>query len=135
MTNVNLVESLIALLPLLIVGATAVVVMLSIAFARNHWWNATITVVGLNLALLSLFAVVRVLPLEVTPMFMIDGYAVFYMGFVLVTALACATLLHAYMDKFTDNREEMYLLLVLSTAGGLVLACAQHMASFFIGLE
>lgn len=135
MTNVNLAESLIALLPLLIVGATAVVVMLSIAFARNHWWNATITVVGLNLALLSLFAVVRVLPLEVTPMFMMDGYAAFYMGFVLVTALACATLLHAYMDKFTDNREEMYLLLVLSTAGGLVLACAQHMASFFIGLE
>jgi NADH-quinone oxidoreductase subunit N len=134
MTVIN-IQDLIVLLPLLIVGLTAVVVMLSIAFARNHWWNATITVTGLNLALISLIAVVRFIPREVTPMFMVDGYACFYMGFILVTALACATLLHAYMENFTENREEIYLLLTLSTAGGMVLACAQHMASFFIGLE
>lgn len=131
----NLVDSLIALLPLLIIGATAVVVMLAIAFARNHSWNATIAVIGLNLALLSLIAVGQVVPLVVTPMFMVDGYATFYMGFVLITALACATLLHAYMDDFSKNKEEMYLLLVLSAAGGLVLACATNMASFFIGVE
>ncbi len=133
--NANLIQSLLAMLPLLIVSATAVVVMLSIAFARNHWWNATVTVVGLNLALISLIFTVTAIPREVTPMLMIDGYAAFYMGFVLVTALACATLLHAYMEDFDRNREEVYLLLVLSALGGMVLACAQHMASFFIGLE
>lgn len=129
------IQELIALLPLMLIGLTAVVVMLAIAFARHHWWNATITVVGLNLTLLSLFVVGQVVPLEVTPMMMVDGYAIFYMAFVLITALACATLLHAYMENFTENREEIYLLLVLSTAGGLLLACAQHMASFFIGIE
>lgn len=133
--NANLIPQLIALLPLIIISLTAVVVMLAIAFARNHWWNATISVVGLNLALLSLFAVGDVIPLEVTPMFRIDGYALFYIGFVIVTALACCTLMHAYLDDFKENREEMYLLLLLSTAGGVVLACAQNMASFFIGLE
>ncbi len=35
-----------ALLPLLITAATTVFVMLAIAIRRNHWWNATVTVVG-----------------------------------------------------------------------------------------
>lgn len=134
MTEISL-HDLVALLPLLIIGFTAVVVMLAIAFSRHHWWNATLTVVGLNLALISLFAAAEMTPRTVTPMFVIDGYAIFYMAFILMTALACATLLHAYMENFKENREEVYLLLLLSTAGGLVLACAQHMASFFIGIE
>ena len=41
-------QHLIALLPLLIVGLTVVVVMLSIAWRRNHFLNATLSVIGLN---------------------------------------------------------------------------------------
>jgi uncharacterized protein (DUF983 family) len=37
-------QQLIALLPLLIVGLTVVVVMLSIAWRRNHFLNATLSV-------------------------------------------------------------------------------------------
>lgn len=48
-------EQLIALLPLLITGLTVVVVMLSIAWRRNHFVNATLTVIGLNIALVSLW--------------------------------------------------------------------------------
>ena len=47
------VAQLIALLPILITGATAVLVMLSIAIKRQHDVNATITVIGLNAALVS----------------------------------------------------------------------------------
>jgi NADH-quinone oxidoreductase subunit N len=50
-------QQLIALLPLLIVGLTVVVVMLGIAWRRDHFINATLTVIGLNLALLSLYFV------------------------------------------------------------------------------
>ncbi len=48
-------QQLIALLPLLIVGLTVVVVMLSIAWRRNHFLNATLSVLGLNAALVSLW--------------------------------------------------------------------------------
>ncbi|MCL7680581.1 NADH-quinone oxidoreductase subunit N, partial [Klebsiella pneumoniae] len=50
-------QQLIALLPLLIVGLTVVVVMLSIAWRRNHFLNATLSVLGLNAALVSLWFV------------------------------------------------------------------------------
>jgi NADH-quinone oxidoreductase subunit N len=131
-------EQLLALLPLLITGGTAILVMLAIAVRRNHFWNATLTVVGLNLALASVaWLAWRGLPqpIQVTPLLVVDGYSLFYMGLVIATTLACATLCHAYMEGYPANREELYLLLVLACTGGVVLACSRHLASLFIGLE
>ncbi|MBG4418923.1 NADH-quinone oxidoreductase subunit NuoN [Pseudomonas aeruginosa] len=129
------IQHFIALLPLLITSATLVVVMLAVAWKRNHSFTATLSVIGLNLALLSLLPVLGVTPIEVTPLVLVDNYACFYMALVLVSALACVTLAHAYMESYPGNREELYLLLLLATAGGLVLVSAQHLASLFIGLE
>jgi NADH-quinone oxidoreductase subunit N len=130
-------SQLLALLPLLITAATAILVMLAIAVRRHHWWSATITVAGLNLALLSLVYLAKqtVIPQEVTPLLIVDGYALFYMALILIATLGCATLAYAYMEGFPGNREEIYLLLVLAASGGLVLACSRHMAALFIGLE
>ena len=60
-------QNLIALLPLLIVGLTVVVVMLSIAWRRNHFLNATLSVIGLNAALVSLWFVGQAGAMDVTP--------------------------------------------------------------------
>lgn len=73
-------QQLIALSPLLIIGLTVVVVMLSIAWRRDHFINATLTVVGLNLALLSLYFVGQQPAMDVTPLVHIDGYSMFYTG-------------------------------------------------------
>ncbi len=128
-------DQFIALLPIILTGATTVAVMLAIAVSRHHWWNATITVIGLNLALGSVFFAANVAPQTVTPLLIVDGYSCFYMALILVIALACATLAHAYMEDFAGNREELYLLLTLAALGGMVLASSRNMASLFIGLE
>lgn len=128
-------QDFLPILPLLITGGTAVLVMLSIAWRRHHDLNATITVIGLNAALLSLVYVKGIAPKLVTPLLMVDPHAVFYMGVVLVATLACATLSHAYLKGFQGNQEEVYLLLTLSALGAMVLICSRHLASLFIGLE
>lgn len=133
-------QHLIALLPLLVTSLTAVVVMLAIAAKRNHTVTFILSVVGLNLALLSLIPALEVAPLEVTPLLLIDTFACYYMALVLAASLACITLIHAYLGGdsgkgYPGNREELYLLVLLSAAGGLVLVSAQHLASLFIGLE
>ncbi|WP_129141047.1 NADH-quinone oxidoreductase subunit NuoN [Modicisalibacter coralii] len=125
---------LLALAPLILVCATAIVVMLGIAWRRHHTGSAIVTVVGLNLALLSLFGVWQLAPLE-TPMLAIDGLAILAAALILIAALACATLAHAYLEQFDDQREEFYLLLLCSTAGGLVLSASTHLATLFFGLE
>ena len=133
-------QHFIALLPLLITSITAVVVMLAIAWKRNHALTFTLSVLGLNLALLSLLPAAGVTPIEVTPLLVVDKFACFYMGLVLAATLACVTLIHAYLGGesgkgYPGNREELYLLMLLSAAGGLVLVSAQHLAGLFIGLE
>lgn len=124
-----------ALLPILLLSTTIIVVMMAIAFRRNHWWNATFAVVGLNLTLVACIPLFGMDPLNVTPLLVVDGYAAFYMALIIVTALATATLSHAYLEGYAGNKEEMYLLLTLSVLGALVLVCSQHMAALFIGLE
>lgn len=135
-----------ALSPILVVSATIVIVMLAIAVRRHHWWNATLAVAGLNVALgacgmlyfgPTLFpdTFANLLPQTVTPLLIIDHYAVFYMAVILMTTLATATLSHAYMDGYAGNKEELYLLLMLAALGAMLMACSQHFASLFIGLE
>lgn len=134
-------QHFIALLPLLVTSATIVVVMLAIAWKRNHGMAFLLSVLGLNLALLSVIPASGVTPIQVTPLLLIDKFACYYMGLVLAATLACTTLIHAYLGGesgkkgYPGNREELYLLMLLSAAGGLVLVSAQHLAGLFIGLE
>lgn len=133
-------QHFIALLPLLITSATIVLVMLAIAWKRNHAMTFGLSVLGLNLALLSLLPALDVTPIEVTPLLLVDKFACYYMALVLAATLACVTLIHAYLGGesgkgYPGNREELYLLMLLSAAGGLVLVSAQHLAGLFIGLE
>ena len=133
-------QHFIALLPLLITSATIVLVMLAIAWKRNHAMTFGLSVLGLNLALLSLLPALDVTPIDVTPLLLVDKFACYYMALVLAATLACVTLIHAYLGGesgkgYPGNREELYLLMLLSAAGGLVLVSAQHLAGLFIGLE
>jgi NADH-quinone oxidoreductase subunit N len=135
-----------ALTPIEIVSGTIVFVMMAIALRRNHWWNATFSVAGLNFAFFSALALyvgplywpahfTHYLPQVVTPLLTIDGFGMGYSVLLIAATLATATLLHAYMEGYGQNKEEIYLLLCLSCLGALVLACATHFASLFIGLE
>ncbi|MCC6074259.1 NADH-quinone oxidoreductase subunit NuoN [Pseudomonas sp. GCM10022188] len=133
-------QHLTALLPLLITGATTIVVMLAIAWRRHHGQTFLLSVAGLNLGLLAIIPALGVTPLEVTPLLRIDDFACYYQALILAATLACITLTHAYLGGasgkgYPGNREELYLLMLLACAGGQVLVSAQHLAGLFIGLE
>ncbi len=127
----------IALTPILITAATIVVVMMAIAIRRHHRGNIALCVIGLSLALLSCIYVwlSGIGSQMVTPLLQVDHYALFYMGLILAITLACTALAQPYLEGYQGNREELYLLMLLATLGGLVLVCASNFVSFFLGLE
>ncbi|MGO1501527.1 MAG: NADH-quinone oxidoreductase subunit NuoN [Marinobacter sp.] len=125
---------MIAYLPLILVAATAVAVMLGIAWRREHAVTVAATVLGLVLALVAQAFAWRVMPVH-TPLLNFDGLALLAGLLILGSTLACAILSHAYLESFQGAREEFYVLLLCAAAGGLVLAASQHLASLFIGLE
>ncbi|MDX1686526.1 MAG: NADH-quinone oxidoreductase subunit N [Candidatus Promineifilaceae bacterium] len=126
---------LIALLPLLIVAATTLAAMLLIAFYRHHQATAGVTVAGLLLALASLSLTTPHIPRVVTPLLVVDGYALFFLGLVLATTAVVTALSYRYLEPAAENVEEYYLLLLMGALGGGVLISARHFVSFFLGLE
>ena len=126
---------LIALLPYLTLAATSIVVMLVIAFYRNHKLTVFLTLAGFVLSAASMRYASCVLPREVTSLFIIDRYAFFYLGLVLLAGFVVAAISFSYLEKHPGHSEEFYLLLLFATLGCAVLAAATHFASFFLGIE
>lgn len=130
--------SISSLMPVMIVGLTALLVMIVIAIKRSHFWSATLSVVGLNAALLTLIAQafgVFNSNLDTHALFVFDGFALFNTGVVLIAALACCTLCYGYFKTFKDHKDELYLLILISTIGAMLMTAAQHLAAFFMSLE
>ncbi|AWL28224.1 NADH-quinone oxidoreductase subunit NuoN [Acinetobacter defluvii] len=131
-------SDLMPLAPVMIVALTAVVVMILTAIKRNHNLIATASVVGLNLAALDVLIMMfggDFAPSNVMGMFMVDPFTLFYQLLAIVAALACCTLAHAYIETYKDHREELYILMLISVAGAMLMVASSHFASFFISLE
>jgi NADH-quinone oxidoreductase subunit N len=119
----------------MLIAGTSIVLMLVIAFTRNHALTVCLTVAGLVAALISLWPVAFDIPRQVTPLLSMDRYAVFYMGVMIISAIAVAILAYPYFEKHQQHREELYVLLLIAMLGCTVLVASSHLVSFFLGLE
>lgn len=124
-----------AILPLMVLAAAAVVVMLAIAIHRSHALTAGLTLLGLALAFASLRAAGSAVPRQVTPLLIIDSYALFYTALILAATFAVVLLCYGYFAEREGDHEELYLLLLIAALGSVVLVVANHFVSFFLGLE
>src|SRR6185437_3302232 len=126
---------LIAILPFLVVGSTVILVMLAIAFYRNHRLTALLSLLGLILSLLAIGPASHGSPRQVTTLFVIDRYALFYMGLILAASITVLLLSYRYLAARREQPEEFYLLVLVATFGAMALVASDHFASFFLGLE
>ena len=124
-----------ALLPFLLIAATSVFVMLAIAMWRQHWLSLGMTLVGMAAAFGSLWLVAPLAPRRVTSLLILDQYAVFYIGLIIATTFAITILCYGYLQRHSETREELYVLLLVATLGSMVLVASSHFVSFFLGLE
>ena len=128
-------RDIMVLLPILVISATAVLVMMGIAWKRSHILAAWLTLVGLAGAFLSIFAAVPLAPRQVTSLLLVDRFALFYMGLIIASALVVTALSYDYFKNRDEHREELYVLLLMATAGCAVLVASTHFVSFLLGLE
>jgi NADH-quinone oxidoreductase subunit N len=123
------------LTPYIIIAVTSVVVMLTIAFYRSHRLTAFLTLTGFILSLASLPAISRLLPRNITPLMVLDHYALFYTGLIVSACLAVTVLSYSYFTIRDGHHEEFYVLLLTASLGAAVLTASSHFVSFFLGLE
>ena len=125
----------IALLPLIVLGATSIAVMLAVAIRRNHAAAAWISLAGLAVAFWSLWPAGSVVPQQVTPLLIVDRFSIYYFGLIIAATAAIVFMAYGYFERHNVQREEFYILLLLATLGSAVLVASDHFISFFLGLE
>ena len=123
------------LLPLAVIGATSVIVMMVVAFYRDHAVTVALTLEGLLISFLTLFAMMPRLPRQVTPLLLLDRYAFFFAGLFFIACFFVVVLAYSYLKDRPGRHDELYILLLMATLGSAVLAASSHLASFFLGLE
>ncbi|SCX80982.1 NADH-quinone oxidoreductase subunit N [Nitrosospira sp. Nsp13] len=128
-------SDLMALLPLIIVAANAVLVMLVAAFYRRPQPVIALTLLGLILSFAALPLAADFEPRQITPLLIVDSYALFYMGLVLAATFVVTVLCYRYFGGRESRHEALYILLLLAALGGVVLVASSHFASFLLGLE
>ena len=125
---------LIALLPLIVIGAASVALLGIIALRRNHALAAGFTAAALLAAIACLAPAQFVAPRR-GPLFVVDGYGLFFVGLILVAGLLIACLAYGYFERRGARQEEFYVLLLLAVAGSGLLAVSSHFVSLFLCLE
>ena len=124
-----------ALLPFIVLATASIIVILLIALRQSH---TVIQVVGFLMMCAVIFAMWYVrtdLPVEVPPLFVVDGFAALFTGLIIFSVLIVGLFSFIYFEEREENPKEYYILLFLSTLGAAILTISQHFISFFIGLE
>ena len=126
---------IIDLMQIIVLTAGTVVVMLTAAFKRDHAVVCGLTVFSLATALVTFVFIKPLLPMEATPLLLIDAYSLFFSNLIIIGAIAVALLAYPYFARHTVQNEEFYILLMTATLGAVVLACSNHFVSFLLGVE
>jgi NADH-quinone oxidoreductase subunit N len=115
-----------ALLPLMVLAAAALVVLVAIAVRRHHLATLLLTLGGLLGAGATLPLAATVAPHRIAPLLVFDRFSLFYVALLLSASLVVAVLSYGYLIGRDGPCEEFYLLLLLCTLGALVLVMSQH---------
>jgi NADH-quinone oxidoreductase subunit N len=128
-------SEILSILPLIIPSVAIVVLMLLIAFVRNHFLTVALTLISLSASLIAVLVCYKQQPQQITQLLVMDGYACFYIGLIYATTMFICALSYGYIKHQKIVREEYYLFLLTTALGCAVLVSSSHFASLFIGLE
>lgn len=122
-------------IPLFILTSSAILIMFSISVKRNHKLIYAITALSLIADFIYVVQYSAKIKWIIEPLFIFDGFGIFNMGLMLLTALAVTMISYAYFEQREERKEEYYILLILATLGASTLAISKHFVSLFLGLE
>lgn len=123
------------IIPLFILTSAAILIMFSISVKRNHKLIYIITAAALLGDFAYLATYFKGERWVIEPLFVFDGFGVFNMCLILLTAVAVTMISYAYFEQREERKEEYYILLILATLGACALVISKHFVSLFLGLE
>lgn len=133
MTNYSL--ELLTLVPVLIIEITIVLLILLIIFKRNNLISLIITIIGLILVIPSILLIRKMDAFYLDYYLYFDNYAFFYIVLLIISSFSTCIFSYHWLEKYKDYKEEFYLLILISTLGGIVVVSTIYLHIIFVGLE
>ncbi len=124
-----------SVIPLFILTSSAILIMFSISIKRDHKLIYIITAASLIGDFIYIALYNARVKWIIEPLFVFDGFGIFNMGLILLTAVAVTMISYAYFEQREERKEEYYILLILATLGACTLVISKHFVSLFLGLE
>ena len=112
--------NLFPILPLIIIAGTSILIMLLIAVKRSYNLSFSLNLFGFVAAFISLFYISSDLPQNISNFLVVDNYAVFFIGLLIAASFTVSLLSYSNLKKYSGNREEYYILLMIATLGSSV---------------
>jgi len=109
--------------------------MIVISVLRNYEIVFAFSVLSLLSGFASVFIFFPFSPHSIEPLFIIDGFSLFFLGIIFFSALLVTLLSYEYIKQLSGAREEYYIILFTSTLGASLLAVANHFVLLFLGIE
>lgn len=131
-------SEIISLLPLLIIGLTVVIIMLSVSYCRSQLRHVILTILGLSIVVIVLFSIVwRYQSIQnINQLIYIDNTSLLHMTLLIISSYASSLSAYTWLLRYPNNyRDEFYLLLLISSMGGILLTIANHLVILFLGIE
>lgn len=131
-------NQLIALLPILIISITIIIIMLSIAYGRNQFKHAVLTIIGLTLSGISSFNTIwkNQPAYSLDQLIYVDNYSVLYIVLIVIAGLSSTISVYTWLLCYPNTRrDEFFLLLLLSSMGGILLTMSNNLVTLFLGIE
>ena len=128
-------KDFLCLIPFMIIAIAPIVIMIVISMIRNYNVVYGFSVLSFLAAFGSIFLILPSVPHTIEPLFIIDGYSLFFLGIIIISALLVTFLSYDYIKQLEGVREEYYIILFTSTLGASLLAVANHFVLFFLGIE
>jgi NADH-quinone oxidoreductase subunit N len=118
----------------LILAGFSLLSLLILTFYRNHVFTLVLTLAAFLVAGISILFI-RGIPSEVSHLLYVDSFGLFFTGLILFSGFVITIISHSFLKGLEKRREEYYVILLLGSLGGCILALANHFISFFLGLE
>ena len=128
------IEDVLALMPAWLLAVAVLVTMLMDAMQARHAVACSAASLSLGAAMGSLLLAFPVVPRHVTPLLLVDHFALFAIAVVLLGSLVVAVLSFDYLGANSDRRGGYYAVLLSASLGAVVLVMASHAGSLLLGL-
>ncbi|QJC29209.1 NADH-quinone oxidoreductase subunit N [Enterobacteriaceae endosymbiont of Plateumaris rustica] len=129
-------KNFIILLPLIIMILTIILTLISISIKRNNFIHLIITISGLSFTLISIlhnmYYNINVIG---NTLFIVDNYSYFYSIILLITSIITCIIAYPWLSNYYYHKDEFYLLILISSIGGIVLTIANNFISMLVGIE